>query len=272
MAESATAETAYFHTLNARPFFFPLDSRDPELANITSQLLQLPPEIRFRIYELAFGGNRVAVTARQGCYCASDTTGSYRADHTWLLTEVSGRVRQDAQYAFIKLAMWELHCMTAFDLFLKRMRLLNALQYVRHIRVNVFETSREHWELPLDQLPCLRTVTFSPWQKGWTVDIPEREGSEALSDSSVMTKVHEVLGYKDGYQPVKDLISSDRSFRVFFVFPIRYLLPGISGLRRWQLKASRLRTTITLSITNNLRYGEQTSTRTQSTDNGAKST
>ena len=241
MAESATAETAYFHTLNARSYFFPFDSRDrdPRLPKISSQLLQLPPEIRHRIYELAFDGNRVAITSRNGCYCASETTGPYRADHKWLLTELTGRVRQDAQRAFVKLALWELHCVSAFTLFLTQMERLGALSCVRHIRINVFETSRERWELPLDQLPFLRSITFAPWQKGWTIDIPEQDGSEKLSDSSIMDKVYHVLGYKDGYEPVRSLIVRPRNFKVFFVFPIRYLLSGEGRLKRWQLKIWR---------------------------------
>ncbi len=240
MVESVTAET-YFHTLNARPYYFPFDSRDrdPRLPIISSRLLQLPPEIRNRIYVLSFSGSRVAVTAGNGCYCASDTTGPYRADHKWLLTGLSGRVRQDAQCAFIRVAMWELHCIAAFSLFLRRLRILGALSYVRHIRINVFETSREHWELPLDELPSLRTITFAPWQKGWTIDIAEKEGSAELSDSNVMEKVYDVLGYKDGYEPVRSLITGPRDFKVFFVFPIRYLLPGEARLKRWQLKVWR---------------------------------
>ena len=243
MAESAIAETAYFHTLNARPFPVPLDSRDPRLPKVSSRLLQLPPEIRYRIYELAFSGNRVVVTAKNGCYCSSETTGPYRADHRWLLTDVSGRVHRVAQNTFIKLALWELHCMKAFNLFLKQLRALNSLSSVRHIRINVFETSREHWELPLNQLPSLRTLTFAPWQKGWTIDIPEQEDSDALSDTSIMGKVHDVLRYKDGYAPVRDLISSHRCFKVFFIFPIRFWLPGKlpaeSRPRCWQLQIWR---------------------------------
>ena len=244
MTESATAETAYFHTLNARPFFLPLDhsERDPRLSKISSQLLRLPVEIRYRIYELAFHDNRVAVTAANGCYCASDTTGPYRFDHRWLLTEISGPVRRDAQHAFIKLAMWELHCLSAFRLFLKRIAALNALEHVRHIRINVFETSRERWQLPLEQLPSLRSITFAPWQKGWTIDVPETEGLPALSDASIMEKVHDVLNYKDGYGPVRDLMTSQRDFKIYFVFPIRFLQPGPqmeSRLQRWQLKIWR---------------------------------
>ena len=240
MVESAAAET-YVHTLNARPYFFPFDNRDRDarLSKISSQLLQLPPEIRNKIYGLAFSGNRVAVTASNGCYCASPTTGPYRADHKWLLTELPGRVRQDAQRAFINLAMWELHCIAAFNVFLRRMRILNALHCVRHIRTNVFETSREHWELPLHELPSLRTITFAPWQKGWTIHIPERDGSEQLSDFNIMEKVYDVLGYKDGYEPVRSLITGPRNFKVFFVFPIRYLLPSEARLKRWQLKVWR---------------------------------
>lgn len=240
MIESVAAET-YVHTLHARPYFFPFDDRDrdPRLSKISSQLLQLPLEIRNKIYEFAFSGNRVAVTANNGCYCASDTTGPYRADHKWLLTELSGPVRQDTQRAFIKLAMWELHCIAAFNVFLRRMRILNTLSCVTHVRINVFETSREHWELPLDELSSLRTITFAPWQKGWTIDIPEKEGSQELSDLSVMEKVCDVLSYKDGYKPVRSIITGQRNFKVFFVFPIRYLLPGEARLKRWQLRVWR---------------------------------
>jgi hypothetical protein len=224
---------------------FPLDpsDRDPRLQAISSTLLQLPPEIRYKIYGLAFKGNRVAVTAETGCHCASDTTGPYREDHRWLLAEAPERVRRDAKQAFTKIAMWELHCMNALDLFLGKLQALNALSYVRHIRVSVFETSREAWELPLDKLPCLKSITFSPWQKGWTIDIPEREDSPALSDASIMEEVHRVLGYKDGYEPVRNLINGKRDFKVYFVFPIRYLLcddsRGGSRLKKWQLKTWR---------------------------------
>ena len=241
MSESATAETAYFHTLDARAYFFPVDrhDRDIRLSEISSKLLDLPLEIRNRIYELAFRENRVAVTTKNGCYCASETTGPYGADHKWLLTNLSGRVRIDAQRAFTRLAMWELHCLTSLNLFLRQMRALHSLSEVRHVRVNVFETSRDHWQLPLERLPCLRTITFAPWQKGWTIDVPEQAGSEKLSDSSIMEKVREVLVYKDGYAPVRSLINQTRSFKVFFVFPIRFLAAGEARLKRWQLKIWR---------------------------------
>ncbi|KAI9877282.1 MAG: hypothetical protein M1823_007127, partial [Watsoniomyces obsoletus] len=101
---------------------------------------------------------------------------------------------------------------------------LNTLSYVRHIRVSVFETSREAWELPLDKFPGLKSITFAPWQKGWTIDIPEREDSPALSDASIMEEVHRVLAYKDGYEPVRNLINGKRDFKV---------------LKKWQLKTWR---------------------------------
>ncbi len=237
MTESATAETAYFHTLNARAYYFPSD-RDKRLEAVSANLLNLPAEIRARIYDLAFNGNRVAVSSGSGCYCASDGTGPYREDHRWLLTNATGRVRQDAQYAFIKRAIWELHCEGAFKLFLARMNALGALSEVRHIRVSVFETSREYWQLPLEKLPHLRSVTFAPWQKGWTIDVPAKDGSDQLTDASIIEKVRDLMAYKDGYEPVRDLIASQRSYIIYFVFPIRYLLPGKVLPYRWQLKVS----------------------------------
>ena len=237
MTESATAETAYFHTLNARAYYFPSE-KDKRLGAVSANLLKLPAEIRARIYDLAFNGSRVAVTSNSGCFCASDGSGPYREDHRWLLTNVAGQLRQEAQRAFIRRAMWELHCEGAFKLFIAKMSALGALLEVRHIRVNVFETSREYWRLPLEKLTNIRTVTFAPWQKGWTIDMPVREGSDHLSDSSIMEKIRSVMVCKDGYEPVRDLIASQRQYSIHFVFPIRYLQPGKVLPYRWKLEVN----------------------------------
>jgi hypothetical protein len=244
MSESATAETAYFHTLNARPYFFPVEAKDQRLAAINDHLLDLPPEVRFRIYELAFTENRVVVTSSQGCYCASETTGPYRSDHRYLVKDTTGPLRQDAQHAFTSLALWEIHCESAFNQFVDRMQYLNALASVRHIRINVFETSLVYWHLPFDKFPHLTTVTFSPWQKGWTIDIPAPESSPELSDSAVLERLLYMLRHKAGYEPVLDLIPSpaSRSFKVLFVFPIRFKAASENPLisaRRWQLRIWR---------------------------------
>ena len=234
--ESATAETAYFHTLNARAYYFPSD-QDKRLKDVSEHLLELPAEIRARIYDLAFDSNRVAVSASTGCYCASDGTGPYREDHRWLLTDTTGRLRQDAQLAFIKRAIWEVHCSAAFEPFLVRMGKLGGLSQIRHLRVSVFEeTSGKHWSLPLDQLSNLKSLTFAPWQKGWTIDVAAKDGSDQLTDAAVMVKVKELMKYKHGYGPVTDLIETRRGYYIHFVFPIRYLLPGKVLPYRWQLK------------------------------------
>ncbi|RMZ74826.1 hypothetical protein DV737_g5705, partial [Chaetothyriales sp. CBS 132003] len=150
--------------------------------------------------------------------------------------EAWGRVRQEAQDAFIMQAIWEIHCEGAFKLFLTRLGRLGSLSSVRHIRLNVFEISLERWHLPLEQLPNLKTVTFAPWQKGWTIDIPAKDGSEKLSDASVMENVRHVMLHKVGYEQVRDLIATQREYSIHFVFPIRYLLPDKVHPYRWQLK------------------------------------
>jgi hypothetical protein len=238
MAESAEAETASTHTLTARPCSYPIVDKDRRLQAVTDNLLKLPAEIRSKIYDLAFDGNRVAVSASNGCYCASDATGPYQEDHRWLLKTVKDRVQQDAQSAFIRRAVWELHCEAAFKFFIAKMAALKALSEVRHIRVSVFETSREYWYLPLHKLPQLKSVTFAPWQKGWTIDVAAKDGSDQLTDASIMQKVKDVMCYKDGYEPVRDLIHSQRQYTIHFVFPIRYLLPGKVLPYRWQLRVS----------------------------------
>jgi hypothetical protein len=246
MSESATAETAYFHTLSARPYFFPVEAKDLRLAAINDHLLDLPPEIRFRIYQFAFTENRVVVTSSQGCYCASESTGPYRSDHRYLVKDTTGPLRQDAQHAFTSLVLWEIHCASAFNQFVNRMQYLDALTSVRHLRINVFETSRQYWHLPFDKFPHLTTVTFSPWQKGWTIDIAAPEGSPELSDSAVLERLLHMLKHTAGYQPVLDLVSSptSRSFKILFVFPIRFKSPSENpevcvSAWRWQLRIWR---------------------------------
>lgn len=238
MAESADADSAHYYTLNARPYYFPTDRPDARLSRITPKLLELPPEIRSTIFEYAFTGNRVVVTAKVGCYCASDGTGPYRADHKWLLNYTSGHVKQDAQRAFIRLACWELHCDDAFTLFVHKMMTLRCLESVRHIRINVFETTRQ-WHLPIEHFPELRSITFSPWQKGWTIDIPAQEDAADLSDVSIVRRLRQILAEKDGYQPVARLLTSTRNFTLYFVFPIRYLLPDERLPWRWQLRVRK---------------------------------
>ncbi|KIX99912.1 uncharacterized protein Z520_04549 [Fonsecaea multimorphosa CBS 102226] len=245
MSESAVAETSYFHTLTARPYFFPLvESRDARLADVISRLTMLPAEIRWDVFAHAFRGNRVAVTAKSGCYCFSDATGPYRADHQWLLRSAPpGQVRREAQRVFIQMAMWELHCQRALQSFVNRMKTLHSLEYVRHVRLNVFEQLEATWELDLDTFPNLRTVTFAPNPKGWTITVPQRAGSEELSDANVMLKVWHVLESRDGYGPVREAYEqkASRAYRMFFVFPIRFHLPETSrdGSPRWQLSVWR---------------------------------
>ena len=242
MSESATAETAYFHTLTARPYCFPTGPRNKHLADIVSRLGDLPAELRWKILKYAFGGNRVAVTAKHACYCATETTGPYRADHQWLLQTPPPRVTGEAQRAFIQTAMWELHCKQAMYTFIERMRALHYLNEIRHIRLNVYELDPA-WTLDLSVFPRLQTATFAPWQKGWTIVIPQQPDAEQLSDENVIEKVWYTLIFKKAYRPVRQAFEDkSRTYKMFFVFPIRFHLssdersPQLSGNQpRWQL-------------------------------------
>lgn len=188
MAESATADATYYayaHTLTHRPASpSALESeraRDPRLPAISARLATaLPPEIRAHIWDLAFGGNRVAVTARSGCFCAGEQRGPWRAEHRWLLGLGQGKAagegegeeeglvatRRDAVRAFVERALWEVHCPKAWEEWVGTMRRAGVLGCVRDVRVNVFETSRECWEVDTGVLTGLRSLTFTPWQKG----------------------------------------------------------------------------------------------------------
>lgn len=244
MAETATAEATYYsHTLTRRPHSPALESereRDPRLADITARLLTLPGEIRSHIYALTFGGNRVAVTCRTGCYCASAQTGGYRAEHRWLLSLTKGAVRQDAQRGFVSQTLWEIHCPSAWKAFVESMSSVGAMDWVRHVRANVFETSHEPCVVDTAVFGGLRSVMFCPWQKGWTCDIAEVEGSIELSDERMIPRVREVLAKKAGYQWVCDMLSLGRQHRggwkIYFLFPVRYLISA--DRKRWQLRVS----------------------------------
>ena len=243
MAESATAESAYFHTLIARPYFFPTETRDQRLSEIVARLPDLPTEIRLKIFEHAFRGNRVAVTAESGCYCASRTTGPYRPDHKWLLgSSLPSQVREEAQRAFVQIAMLEIHCKQALSTFVGRMTALRYLDAIRHIRMNVYELDLD-WNLDIRMFPKLQSVTFAPWQKGWTIVTPEYEHSEHLADANVMLKLWNVLNTKTAYNLVVQAYKDkSRRYKMYFVFPIRFHLhldeakPHLSGSQpRWQL-------------------------------------
>ena len=240
MAETATAEATYYsHTLIRRsplPFMPPSD-RDPRLAPITAKLLTLPPEIRQLIYHYAFHGNRVAVTCRSGCYCPSNKTGRYRAEHHWVLelSKAGGKdaavlkpVRQDAQRGFVAEALWEVHCLSAWQLFEARMRQLRATASVKHVQVTVFETSREGWVVGTGAFQRLRSVTFCPWQKGWTCDVRAQLGSPELGDVAMMPRVRNVLETKSGYDWVWKMVSigpeGRGGWKVYFLLPVRYLV------------------------------------------------
>ncbi|OAP59318.1 hypothetical protein AYL99_06616 [Fonsecaea erecta] len=241
MSESAVAETSYSHTLTARPYFFPLESRDTRLADVVSRLPKLPAEIRWAVFAHAFDGNRVAVTAPSGCYCFSAATGPYRADHQWLLQSAPpGQVRQEAQRVFVQVAIWEPHCKHALHAFVSRMTALHRLGDVRHVRLNVFELEST-WALHLDEFPNLRTATFAPNPKSWTITIPQLADSAELSDANVMSKVWDVLESRDGYGPVREAFKQKtRRYRMLFVFPIRFHLPErpSRGCRRGRTNAS----------------------------------
>ncbi|KAJ9610344.1 hypothetical protein H2200_005121 [Cladophialophora chaetospira] len=243
MAESATAEATYFHTLNARPYFFPTETRDKRLQDIVSRLTELPPELRLKIFESAFRGNRVAVTAEWGCYCASKSTGPYRADHQWLLKSPPSQIKGEATRLFVQTAMWEIHCKQAMKTFTARMTTLGYLAEVRHIRLNVYELDIT-WKLVLSMFPRLQSATFSPWQKGWTIVVPETAESEDLSDENVISKVWRALDTVEAYNPVRQAYGDkSRPYKMYFVFPIRFHQPRDNAAPqrfnsqqpRWQL-------------------------------------
>ena len=120
------------------------------------------------------------------------------------------------------------------------MRLLNVLHLVRRVRINVFETPSP----PTPELHVctgLREVTFSPWQKSWTIDVPAKEGSGELTDERVLARLMTNLKGKKEYAVVMDVVDrrerwKDREWTVGFVFAVRYLLPGKVLPYRWQLK------------------------------------
>ncbi|ETI25592.1 hypothetical protein G647_02366 [Cladophialophora carrionii CBS 160.54] len=260
MADSITSHS---HTLTARPYMFPPETRDPRLSAVVSRLSDLPAEIRLSIFEHAFRGNRVAVTAQSGCYCASSTTGPYRADHQWLLklntasssSPTSWRQLQgEAQRAFVQIALWELHCKRAMVAFVRRMAMLRYLGEVRHLRLSVdevevevnvdAEVAHDHTDARTDVdlhvydnvwnpqrdlvvFPNLRSVTFAPWEKGWTITIPERLGSRPLWDENVMPRMWRVLESKEAYRPLRETFADKtRGYTLYFVFPICFHLPS----------------------------------------------
>lgn len=252
MAESATADASYYaYTLTHRPASpSTLESeraRDPRLPAISARLATaLPPEIRAYIYELAFGGNRVAVTASSGCYCAGQQRGPWRAEHRWLLAlgEVKGEgmveTRRDAVRGFTERALWEVHCPGAWEEWVGVMRRAGVLGSVRDIGVNVFELSRECWEVQTGLLEGLRSVTFCPWQKGWTLDVAALEGSEELSDQNMMPLVRNILETKAGYGWMWEMVKMGREerggWKLYFLLPVRYLHEVSRERKRWQLK------------------------------------
>ncbi|EXJ57372.1 hypothetical protein A1O7_07719 [Cladophialophora yegresii CBS 114405] len=222
---------------------FPPESRDPRLSAVASRLGHLPAEIRLTIFGHAFHGNRVAVTAQSGCYCASSTTGPYRADHQWLLKVNSGtmskpgsvpqrHLQAEAQRAFVQIALWEMHCKRAMVAFVRRMAALGYLSEVRHLRLSVDEADvvDDHaWNLQRDLVvfPNLRTVTFAPGQKGWTITIPEQLGSPNLWDENVMPRVWRVLESKEAYTDLREAFAAKavRAYTLYFVFPVCFHLP-----------------------------------------------
>jgi hypothetical protein len=231
------------NTVNEPSSFPPVDENTRRVLQVSSCMMRLPPEIRSEIYEYAFSGNRVEVTSSNGCYCSSTTRGPHFTEHRWLLRIASGQVRQDAQLAFIRNALWQLHCSAAVDCFVEKMLIIGGLPQVRHIRINVFETSKEPWELPVAHFPGLQDITFGPWQNGWTIDVPATEGSDQLTDYRLMEKLDHILREKVGYGTIRDAVQrrEDRGFKMYFVFPIKYLLPRKSLPHpRWQLKVSHI--------------------------------
>lgn len=253
MSETATAEAGYYaHTLTHRPLQAVQRYKPyPDLAHITSQLLTLPFEIRVRIYSHAFHGNRVAVTSTRGCYCATTQKGPYRDEHHWLfrLPAVS-ELKREAQWAFVREALWEIHCEKAFDTFVVHLSDLShasdrgVLTQVRHLRINVFETSLDSWTVDTEIFgPALKSVIFGPWQKGWTIDITDAvENPDALSDQNLMVRVNHIIDTKPGYEflrRARDRARAQRGgWKPFFLFPIRYHVKNKDGKKRWQLRVS----------------------------------
>ncbi|KPI42354.1 uncharacterized protein AB675_9560 [Cyphellophora attinorum] len=253
MSETATAEAAYYeHTLTHRPLD-PVSRYTPHpgLAQITSKLLTLPAEIRARIYHHAFQGNRVAVTSVRGCYCGSVATGPYRDDLNWMLKLPRwGELSYEVRRAFIGEALWEIHCEKAFEAFVARFRYLSngndaLLRQVRHIKVNVFEIIRESWLVETNVFgPALRSITFGPWQKGWTIDVPNAvESPDELSDEKLMVRVTHAINTKHGYGFLKEAWEKGRvqrgGWKALFLFPIRYHVKQKDGKKRWQMQTWR---------------------------------
>ena len=84
-------------------------------------------------------------------------------------------------------------------------------------------------------------MTFSPWQKSWTIDIPARQGSGELTDEKVLGRLMTSLKGKKEYAVVIDMVERNqgwekREWRIGFVFAVRYLMPGKVLPYRWQLK------------------------------------
>ena len=247
MSETATAEAEYYsHTLTHRPLV-PVSRYEPhpQLFLITLQLLTLPSEIRARIYHFAFRGNRVAVTSKTGCYCATTTKGPYSDDHHWMLSlPGGGKLRQEVQKAFAREAFWEIHCENAFGEFTRTLRALSPgyLGQVRHLKINIFDTSVDSWNVDLSVFaPGLKDVTFGLWQVGWTIDVPAKEGEPGMSDGAITQKVTHVVDTKAGYGYLRDCLRMGRASRggwkCYFLFPIRYQVDNF-GKVRWQLKVS----------------------------------
>lgn len=269
---TSDTSSAHSHTLTSRPYFFPSEvtTRSKQLESETLRLLaKLPAELRWKVFGFAFAGNRVAVTSEAGCYCASSSTGPYRGDHRWLLmlqqrrslasadrgssnngdddddNDQRARVRgvlSEARRAFVRTAMWEVHCARAMHTFVARMAKLRYLDQVRHVRVNVFEDVPDGGVDGDDVrsiFPNLRSVTFAPSQKGWTIVVPERPRSDALSDANILLQIWNVLESIPAYATLRRMCRRPRSgdwgettttttrtrYAIHFVFPIQFHLP-----------------------------------------------
>jgi hypothetical protein len=255
-SETATAEAEYYsHTLtylDKRRGPTPVDRPDPRLASVTAELLSLPAEIRATIYDLVFDQNRVTVTAREGCFCGSSAAyeHGYGSEHVWLLRHPalyadakSLELRRDVLGAFVSRARWEVHCAEAWKLFTIKMSACGMLNSVHHVQVNVFEPSVDTWTLPTEKFQQLRTITFSPWQKGWTIDVPAQEGHKDMSDESLMLRVRHAISTKPGYEYLRMMMEQGvqrrGGWKCFFLFPIRFHFKWTkTGRPRWQLRVS----------------------------------
>ena len=204
------------------------DSSCQEPSPIPSLILDVPSEIRLRIYEFVFQGNCFHIAGPKDCQCNPCSRSKSKPKYKILLT--CRLIHDEARPILYGSTLWIFQGLPRAWKFVDKPRFREGPKYVKYISLSLFG----HLERQvLNRLPSLENVII---RRVGPSRLSSSTKEDSLSDANILYRVREEILCQKSFRYLCDLLSERRKYSMSLVvkfqwkkdmvraIPISYLL------------------------------------------------